>query len=695
MGMEEAAAAGGGPPLMDLNRSPEAHDDEENADTIATPVAAASFAAPAEEQQQEEQHAGAEPEPEPEPEHDQEQQEEEVEHEEEHGGSVGAGDGAELAADGYPAESPSAPQTSDGGNDAAEEEAVHDDHPSATPTADEDYPPGYESEAATPADTPGVQGGDGFWKDVRSSQDAAAPSAGEPEPGSKAKRAPEAEKEDRRSRQVKERKAEVVELSSAYEEALRKLDSSVQTKLRRMIDDGKASPDEVDMRSLEALSEFSPASAVDILEQYATFDKTNVRNKASYLMGFMKRYRSDKEPGGGSGRPTSTRESGRHPDSGRQSRQERDARERPPPDLRMSPALSRALDNLYRRGAIKRGDLDDRCFDYLQSLPESIALDSLYELSSSALKDVRNISAFFMTVCRRNLHNAGDRLPPQRPRLQGPPQRPGYSDRGDRRDRYDRDRYDRGRAGYHRDYPDYYDRRPYYEPEPEPYSMRGPPLRPPRGDYPPSRSSRGDYIGPDGPGPSRSHRGPPVHLPPPLYEPSVDRLWSSPSAFPEELNSYAPPPISGGYEPGYRPGRLAPSHVPPLVPEPEPQRLQSAVASRIQFLFDQGVFDPRDFDDRAWSMLAQMPEIDALAALDELEAVGRRDMGSVRNLSAYFMGIARKYGSQRPPAASPRLPPMRNGGRTPALYPSRGDIEPRGGYGGPPPPRGGEYSRRR
>eukprot|EP00955_Chlamydomonas_euryale_P066538 359586-Chlamydomonas_euryale.AAC.15 len=58
------------------------------------------------------------------------------------------------------------------------------------------------------------------------------------------------------------------------------------------------------------------------------------------------------------------------------------------------------LDKMYRTSRIKAADLDQRVFDALATLPPSIALRTIDRFQSRCGEDVRNVSAFFMSMLR-------------------------------------------------------------------------------------------------------------------------------------------------------------------------------------------------------------------------------------------------------------------------------------------------------
>jgi hypothetical protein len=68
--------------------------------------------------------------------------------------------------------------------------------------------------------------------------------------------------------------------------------------------------------------------------------------------------------------------------------------------------------------------------------------------------------------------------------------------------------------------------------------------------------------------------------------------------------------------------------------------IRGRIAGRLDMLYQAGFCSPDEVDSRCIDLLKQLPEEDALRAISELERVDRM---AVKNISAVFMGIMRKY----------------------------------------------------
>eukprot|EP00183_Erythrolobus_madagascarensis_P002144 CAMPEP_0185850326 /NCGR_PEP_ID=MMETSP1354-20130828/4503_1 /TAXON_ID=708628 /ORGANISM="Erythrolobus madagascarensis, Strain CCMP3276" /LENGTH=722 /DNA_ID=CAMNT_0028550993 /DNA_START=429 /DNA_END=2597 /DNA_ORIENTATION=+ len=161
---------------------------------------------------------------------------------------------------------------------------------------------------------------------------------------------------------------------------------------------------------------------------------------------------------------------------------------------------------------------------------------------------------------------------------------------------------------------------------------RGPIGGGPRGPLPPQR---GNGMG--GP-PSRVLMGPPG--------PSGPRAGMAGVA--GGMDMYAVP----------KPHQLQPQQVVTVDPAAL-SHLPPMVADGLQRVFAAGVCHPSQFDDRAMEILINLKEVEAIRALNEFASV---EPGRVRNPSAFWMGLARKYkalGDAGGPGTSDAVPGRR------------------------------------
>jgi len=82
------------------------------------------------------------------------------------------------------------------------------------------------------------------------------------------------------------------------------------------------------------------------------------------------------------------------------------------PSAGISPAVTRALEQLYSRGTVFPGEIDDKCMGGLASLPEYLAVEAVQDFSCRDLSQIRNKSAYFMGCInkRKDLVHAGSQV---------------------------------------------------------------------------------------------------------------------------------------------------------------------------------------------------------------------------------------------------------------------------------------------
>ena len=78
--------------------------------------------------------------------------------------------------------------------------------------------------------------------------------------------------------------------SSGWPEGMK---PSVRERLETLFASGKCRRDEIDFKIMQSLSEFSEASALQILINFGEADMASIRNKSAFLAGVMKRFRTE------------------------------------------------------------------------------------------------------------------------------------------------------------------------------------------------------------------------------------------------------------------------------------------------------------------------------------------------------------------------------------------------------------------
>lgn len=68
---------------------------------------------------------------------------------------------------------------------------------------------------------------------------------------------------------------------------------------------------------------------------------------------------------------------------------------------RLQPGVKEYFESLYERGVLRHDDLDAACVDYLKILPSPGAMQVLQEFARLDYYRIRNLTAFFIGICRR------------------------------------------------------------------------------------------------------------------------------------------------------------------------------------------------------------------------------------------------------------------------------------------------------
>ncbi len=116
--------------------------------------------------------------------------------------------------------------------------------------------------------------------------------------------------------------------------------------------------------ALRELSEFESDKAIKAINQLESADLSTIRNKGGFLIGIMTRLR------------------------------------RQAAGPRLPEEIQKRLDVFYRSGKLKATDLDAKIFDMLGGMPSSAACAALDKFATRDLRDIRNVSAFMISIIR-------------------------------------------------------------------------------------------------------------------------------------------------------------------------------------------------------------------------------------------------------------------------------------------------------
>eukprot|EP00963_Diacronema_lutheri_P011091 scaffold1318_cov362-Pavlova_lutheri.AAC.5 len=391
--------------------------------------------------------------------------------------------------------------------------------------------------------------------------------------------------------------------------AFDKLGSAVQAKLNEIYSSGACNPEDIDVKCLQDLQQIEEDVALSVLSQFAGYDLSQVRNKSAYLSGAITRVR---------------REMTTNP--------EKYDKDIPRAENGMIQTVYDELQRLYETGHLHYGDIDERCTDFLRGLPESTALAALQEVGSSSLDNIRNKSAYVMSVCRRHSrgpdpHSQGGYGGAYGSYGAGYGQQSYYGSVAPTGDYYQaskRTRYDSSYA------------QPSYGAE---YDMSQ--YGAPGAQYDYSQYGQGQYAG--------------YNYGASQYGAQYGTQYDA-SAYGQQYAGGAP---YGAVGQGFGQTidqstaqlaagvRTAEFH---LLNE-NARYLDPQLALRLQGHYDQGTFNTATFDEKVWKIMVQMAPENAAMVIEEVANAIRNDPSRIRNPSAYFTGAAKKFMASQAPAA--------------------------------------------
>ncbi|GAX81670.1 hypothetical protein CEUSTIGMA_g9098.t1 [Chlamydomonas eustigma] len=421
-----------------------------------------------------------------------------------------------------------------------------------------------------------------------------------------------------------------------------RLGISVRQKLQSLIESWAISEGEIDDRAISELGEFSSKDALEILQQFeSAADIKNVRNKSAYLQGVMTRHRLN---------------------SGR----------------RLDRLVDDRLEKLFRITKIKRSDFDGRAYDELAALSPHAAIRAIERFQSKVSDDVRNLSAFFTSIIRKEdpVGNAR-RLDGLRWPRDG---HGGYRDRHepqDHRDYRDERPYTRERRALRHDS---YDRSDhdrdsrslqYSASTSHAHTVESKPLAltSALGGQTFLSTPSGQQILILNPG-STQQGGQSLNI----EQLSQMLVAAQPQRIPQLSTQQAHGRVSYGVQQAQLGVRTDEFHDLSKFAE----FVSPSAAKKLQVLWDQGNRLVSLLDDRSWELLADLPAPEALLVIEETSA----NISRLKNVNAFFMEKAGDYLPRRIREALPssrrvrdeprasRMMPMRNASPSPVRHPS-------------------------
>lgn len=401
--------------------------------------------------------------------------------------------------------------------------------------------------------------------------------------------------------------------------ALAHLPPAVSEALQRVFTSGVCHPRQFDDRAMDILVDLQEPDAVRALSEFAAMEPGRVRNPSAFWMGLARKYKGHSRMSGPrvsyDGNPASSNYGPYESGVGYDNRRPNSAG-----SAAFSSALERRLDELSASGHLPRSALDDRALEALRRLPEQDALGVLGELPDPSR--VRNMSAYVMGLCKKFASGEARSLSGR-----GVP----YG----------------GGAGYSSSYGGAYGGG--------------------------SGGGGGGAYGPQGGGYGGGYGGYSGSTVPNAY-PSGGYGNSAPGPYGSSNSSYGvnASSVGGGYgggggmshHHGGDSGRVRDMRDSRNIRGGRDMRdmrdvrdgrdardirdirealngMDSTVKDRFYAMTEQGIISETSFDARAIDALQSMRREEACAALDELAA---SEPGRIHNISAYFMGLAKKFG---------------------------------------------------
>ena len=138
-----------------------------------------------------------------------------------------------------------------------------------------------------------------------------------------------------------------------------------------------------------------PEPRADLLPlSFLSATSQGVENKNAHIQELMRRYKSPPAASAPAPAPAAGYPPAQAPSSGA-GMQLRNGQT-------LSPVVSDALQRLYATGVVSQQQIDDRMLEHLASMQEHGAAAAVDELARSDLSGIRNVSAYFKTICRRH-----------------------------------------------------------------------------------------------------------------------------------------------------------------------------------------------------------------------------------------------------------------------------------------------------
>uniref|UniRef100_A0A7S0EYD0 Heterogeneous nuclear ribonucleoprotein Q acidic domain-containing protein n=1 Tax=Hanusia phi TaxID=3032 RepID=A0A7S0EYD0_9CRYP len=172
---------------------------------------------------------------------------------------------------------------------------------------------------------------------------------------------------------------------------------AIKAKLEWLYSTGKCRRDELDLKIVASLCDFSDSVGVQIIEHFCDADMATMRSKSAFLAGVIKRFRNE------SASVRAPLPLGMNIPAVPPPAYTGMSFQQPPgfPLGGLPPTVQQKLDSLFASGKCSRSDIDQRCTEQLRSLPEPYALEVVQKFSEADLSSIHSRSGFFMGIVKR------------------------------------------------------------------------------------------------------------------------------------------------------------------------------------------------------------------------------------------------------------------------------------------------------
>jgi len=174
-----------------------------------------------------------------------------------------------------------------------------------------------------------------------------------------------------------------------------------------VFDPGLMWTNEMEPKTMLALAELFEPDAIALLEEFATLERSKLKNPNAYLYGMIRKTISRQ---GGKGAPSGNAVGNRfgggpEPFFGGTKRDDEEHLDML--HAKLCPATRNELQLMYDSGFCWAEELQDKVFDFLSEIPEGIAVEAIHEFRSCDRSRISRISPFFFGIIQKACKHHG------------------------------------------------------------------------------------------------------------------------------------------------------------------------------------------------------------------------------------------------------------------------------------------------